>query len=123
LILVDTSVWIDHLRGSIAARALGELLEAGEVAVHAFVRGELALGELGRLRARVLADLAALPRASLVSDDEVLHMVDARRLRGTGIGWVDAHIAASALQDGARLWTFDRPLQRVAMQLRVAWRT
>ena len=122
MILVDTSVWIDYFRGVAAARALADLLEANEVSVHPFVRGELALGGLGRRRIGILDDLAVLPHASLVSDDEVLHMVDARRLMGSGIGWVDAHLVAAALHDGASLWTRDRALSRVAVRLRLVWR-
>ena len=121
MILVDTSVWIDYFRGATAAHALADLLEANDVSVHPFVRGELALGELGRRRVSILDDLALLPRASLLSDDEVLHMVDARRLMGSGIGWVDAHLVAAALHDRASLWTHDRALSRVAVRLRVAW--
>src|SRR5262249_56599459 len=95
--LVDTSVWLDHFRGVRAIRRLAELLDAGEVVIHPFVHGEIALGHLGRHRAQVLRDLTLLPSVALVPDPDVLHMVEARRLAGSGIGWVDAHLLAAAL--------------------------
>jgi predicted nucleic acid-binding protein len=118
--LVDTSVWIDHFRGAPASRGLAELLEAGEVVIHPFVRGEIALGHLGRRRAQVLRDLTLLPCVALVPDDDVLHMVEARRLAGSGIGWVDAHLLASALHAGGVLWTHDDRLSRVVSRLGIA---
>lgn len=120
MILVDTSVWIDYFRGATASRALAELLAAAEVVVHPFVHGEIALGHLGRRRAQILRDLAILPRASVVADDDVIQMVEAHRLAGSGIGWVDAHLVAAALHARAPLWTLDRGLSRVAARLRVS---
>jgi hypothetical protein len=81
--------------------------------------GEIALGRLGARREDVIRDLARLPRADLVPDDEVLAMVSARRLAGSGIGWVDAHLVASALVRRWHLWTFDRALLRVGSRLDV----
>jgi predicted nucleic acid-binding protein len=118
--LVDTSVWIDYFRGARGSRGLAELLEAAEVIVHPFVRGEITLGHLGRRRAQILRDLTLLPRATLVPDDDVLQMVQAHRLAGSGIGWVDAHLLASALDAGAALWTLDGRLSRVVSRLRIA---
>jgi predicted nucleic acid-binding protein len=77
------------------------------------VRAEVALGTL-RDRAEILGGLAILPAASVASTDEVLALIEARRLWGRGIGWVDAHLIASALLDGLALWTLDRPLVRAA---------
>ncbi|MBV8504455.1 MAG: type II toxin-antitoxin system VapC family toxin [Alphaproteobacteria bacterium] len=115
MILVDTSVWVDHLRAG--DRALGQLLDSGEVLGHCFVTGELALGNL-RERDLVLSALRELPQATVASDDEVLHFIDRRALFGFGIGYVDAHLlAAVQLTPGGRLWTRDKRLQAVATQL------
>jgi predicted nucleic acid-binding protein len=111
VILVDTSVWIDHLRGGDAA--LAELLEGGLVLSHPFVIGELALGAL-RQRDIVLDSLQALPRAVVASDGEVLGLIDRLNLHGQGIGYVDAHLLASVrLTAGASLWTRERRLAAV----------
>jgi hypothetical protein len=118
LILVDTSVWIDFFRGR--ASRLAQLLEAGEVASHPFVLGELALGSLGRRRAQVLADLGLLPATPVLAHSEVLELVERRQLAGRGIGWLDAHLLASALAAGFPLWTADRALQRCAALLGLA---
>ncbi len=115
MILVDTSVWIDFLRGGGAAAPLARSLADDEVWTHPFVIGELALGSLGRRRRRMLADLRLLPQVSVLSESEVHRLVEARSLAGTGIGWVDAHLLASALAAGVELWTLDRRLSRVAV--------
>jgi predicted nucleic acid-binding protein len=117
VILVDTSVWVDHLRrGSSRLRAL---LDAGEVVCHPMVIGEIALGQLSR-RGEVLALLAELPVAVDVGHAEVRHMVDAHALAGSGIGWVDAHLLASALLGVTPIWTLDRPLATLARRLGIA---
>ena len=120
MILADTSVWIEFLRRAPPRADLREALEAGEVATHPFVIGELALGSLGRRRAGILADLRLLPGLPVLGDEDVLSFVDARGLAGRGIGWVDVHLLASALLAGARLWTLDARLARVAVSLGVA---
>jgi predicted nucleic acid-binding protein len=118
VILVDTSVWIEHLRAG--DERLTALLDAGEVLAHPFVIGELALGNL-RGREAFLRDLRDLPRATVVADEEVLRFIERQGLFGRGIGYVDAHLlAASRLTAGARLWTRDQRLQAVAAELRVA---
>ncbi len=118
MILVDASVWIDHLRAG--DRALAALLEAGCVLIHPFVIGELALGNL-RQREIVLGALSDLPRASVATDVEVLHFIDRQGLFGCGVGYVDAHLLAAArLTAGVALWTNDRRLHGVAEQLRLA---
>jgi len=114
--LVDTSVWVDHLVGG--NPALAELLEAGEVETHPFVVGELALGNL-RWRDGILEYLEALPSVPRAEDAEVLHLVEDRGLAGSGLGWVDAHLLASALIGGTRLWTLDRALAAAADRLGV----
>ncbi len=114
-VLVDTSVWIDHLRRSDSE--LVGLLEAGSVLTHPFVIGEIALGNL-REPARILDALGELPRAVVATDEEVLGFISTHSLGGTGIGYVDAHIlAALRLTPGARLWTRDRRLSAVAQTL------
>jgi predicted nucleic acid-binding protein len=120
LILVDTSVWIEFLRRAPPRADLREVLELGEVVTHPFVIGELALGGLGRRRAQILSDLRLLPGLPAASDAEVLDLIDARALAGRGIGWVDAHLVASALLAAARLWTLDARLARVASAVGLA---
>ena len=118
MILVDTSVWIDHLRRH--NRVLAKLLHAGMVLTHPFVIGELALGNL-RQRKVVLDALADLPRANVATEPEVLHFIDQNALFGRGVGYVDAHLlAAVRLTPGAELWTNDKRLQKVAVQLALA---
>ena len=119
MILVDTSVWIEHLRRG--HTGLASLLDLGQVVVHPFVIGEIALGNLKR-RAEVLGLLAELPAAPVVPHEEVLEVVERRGLAGAGVGWADAHLLASALVGRSSLWTLDRRLGAVAARLDVAWR-
>ncbi len=111
MILVDTSVWIDHLRFGNAT--LVEMLEEERVLLHPFVIGEIACGNL-RNRARVLANLEALPVATSADHEEVVKLVEGHKLWGKGIGWIEAHLLASALVSGCRLWTLDKRLDRAA---------
>jgi predicted nucleic acid-binding protein len=118
VILADTSVWVDHLRAS--DKALVALLDAGMVLAHPFVIGELALGNL-RQREIVLEALADLPHASVATDAEVLHFIELHALLGRGIGYIDAHLlAAVQLTAGTELWTNDKRLHDVAVQLGLA---
>jgi hypothetical protein len=115
LILVDTSVWVDHLRRGDAG--LVDLLERSAVLMHPFVVGEMACGSL-RDRDSILELLQDLPAAGVASPDEVLTFIDSQVLYGKGIGYVDAHLLASvALTPGARLWTRDTKLRRAADSL------
>jgi predicted nucleic acid-binding protein len=115
LILVDTSVWIDHLRRT--EPALVNLLQMSETLTHPFIIGELALGSLRR-RAMILGDLSNLPRTTVANDDEVLHAIDRWKLFGSGVGYIDAHLlAATALTPGAFLWTRDKRLRVIAERL------
>lgn len=116
MILVDTSVWIEHFRAG--SERLKALLFDDQVLCHPFIVGELACGTL-RKRSEILTMLKALPQAHLVEHEEVLGFVEARRLYGCGIGWVDAHLLASTLLTGCLLWTFDKPLRRAAAALNV----
>ncbi len=115
MILVDTSVWIDHLRAG--DDALVALLDGSQVLMHPFVMGELACGNL-RNRDEVLGLLRDLPRVTVATEDEVLFFIERQRLMGRGIGYVDAHLlAAVALTGSARLWTRDKRLRVVSEQL------
>ncbi len=118
-VLVDTSVWVDHLRRHDAP--LAALLSAGEVITHPFVIGELACGNLRR-RDTLLALLQALPTATVASHEEALHLVSQARLHGKGLGWVDAHLLAAACLTTCRIWTRDKALAAAAAGLGVARR-
>jgi hypothetical protein len=111
MILVDTSVWIAYFR--IGGSKLGDLLNQALVMVHPFVMGELACGNL-KNRARILSDLEALPSAVSATREEVMRLVEVRKLWGLGIGWIDAHLLASALLSNCQLWTLDGKLVRAA---------
>ena len=118
MIVVDTSVWVTHLRSG--NKALAELLDAAMVLAHPFVIGELALGNL-RERGSILSYLEDLPRAAVATHAEVLHFIDRHALFARGIGYVDTHLlAAVQLTAGAALWTFDRRLGRAAEELGLA---
>ena len=119
MILVDTSVWIDHLRKGLPA--LAAALEEGRVMMHPFVLGELACGNL-RNREEVLQLLSDLPAAPTVTEREVLGFIDRRALMGRGIGYIDVHLLASAALAGAAgLWTRDKRLAAVAADLERAF--
>jgi len=111
MILVDTSVWIAHFRKG--GSGLAELLSEALVLVHPFVVDELACGDL-RNRARILSDLEALPSAVSATHQEVMRLIEDRKLWGLGIGWVDGHLLASALLSNCQLWTLDTRLVRAA---------
>jgi predicted nucleic acid-binding protein len=118
VILVDTSIWIDHLRRG--HPSLVTALELGRVLIHPFVVGELACGILNR-RAEILTLLRELPPAPVATDDEALEFIERRGLMGRGIGYVDIHLLASvALAGDARLWTRDKRLAAVASELALA---
>lgn len=121
MILVDTSVWIDHLR--IGDEKLASLLDSNLVLTHPFVVGELACGNL-RNRESMLGLLQALPQATVATDTEVLFFIERHVLMGQGIGYIDAHLLASAsLSNTARLWTRDTRLGKVAAEMGRAYET
>jgi predicted nucleic acid-binding protein len=118
MILVDTSIWIDHLHRP--EPNLSDLLEDMRVSVHPMIIGELALGSLPD-RANVLSWLGNLPSAPTVTHAEVLHFVEANALHGQGLSLVDAHLLAGLrLSDDTKLWTRDRHFRAAAERLGVA---
>jgi predicted nucleic acid-binding protein len=119
MILVDTSVWVDHLRANDAT--LVNLLGSNQVSIHPFVVGELACGNLSN-RTEILNLLQDLPQATVASDKEVLFLIEHHELMGRGIGYVDTHLlAAVTLSRPAVLWTRDRRLRAAAETLGVAY--
>ncbi len=121
MILVDTSIWIDHLRAG--DEHLAALLDKGQVLMHPLAIGELACGNLRR-REEVLGLLKDLPRAPVATDPEVLFFIERHRLMGKGIGYLDAHLlAATSLANPARLWTRDKRLRSMVVSLKLAYQT
>ena len=119
MILVDTSVWVDHLRSR--DPALAELLEQSRVIMHPMVLGELACGNLQNRR-QLLQLWQQLESLQVVSHDEALHFIEQNGLMGKGIGYFDVHLLASAaIAGGVKLWTRDKRLACIAAELRYAW--
>ncbi len=114
--LVDTSVWVDHLRAG--EPALAEMLEEGRVAIHPLIIEELACGRLSN-RDELIDLLESLPKAPSVSHSEFLEFIARHELHGAGLGAVDVHLLASARLDGLALWTRDAALSRAAKRLGV----
>ena len=110
MVLVDTSVWVSHLRSG--EPHLADSLEEGLVLMHPAVMGELACGNL-RNRNTFLNDLAELQKAVAATHEETLLLVESRKLWGRGIGWIDAHLLASSLLSGCFFWTLDERLKAV----------
>lgn len=120
-VLVDTSVWIRFLANRPPyARELDGLLSRDEVSRHDFVYGELLIGDRGGRKA-LLANYERIAQAPVVPHSEVVAFVHDRKLNGRGIGWIDAHLLASALVGRLRLWTADAPLAVVATELGIAY--
>ena len=118
MLLVDTSVWIDHLRKR--DDDLARLLGGNRVLSHPLIVGELAMGNI-QGREMVLSTLQDLPQAAVAEEKEVLHFVSAHKLFGLGLSYVDAHLlAAVQLTPGAFLWTRDKRLAKAAMDLSLA---
>ena len=114
MILVDTSVWIEHLRfGTVGLEAV---VDEGNIACHPFIIGELACGNL-KNRTEILTLLRNLPVAAVANDDEVMKFIEGRQLMGKGLGYIDIHLLMSALLTGIPLWTFDKRLHELATSL------
>ena len=116
MVLADTSIWIDHFRrGDVR---LAELLERGDVVMHPFIVGELLLGNVAK--AGIVDDLNILPKSIVASADEVLNFITDRKLPGSGIGYVDAHLLAAAALMPPTVWTRDKRLLAAAQSLSLA---
>ena len=119
MVLVDTSVWINHLRDG--DKHLEELLLNGKVMTHAHIIGELACGNI-RNRKEILSLIRALPLAPLIDFNEYLFFIEEHKLNGKGIGFVDIHLLASAKLDQVRLWTRDKRLHSAATDLGIIYK-
>ncbi|WP_137154102.1 type II toxin-antitoxin system VapC family toxin [Rhizobium sp. FKL33] len=119
MILLDTSVWVEHFRTQ--NTGVETLLLDGRVFMHDFVLGELALGGL-KTSTNTFRALEDLPRLPTIEPTTVLHAIYEHRLRGTGIGYVDAHLLIASVLHRARIWTFDRKLQSAASTLQVLFK-
>lgn len=114
MVLVDTSVWIEHFRhGNIG---LDSPLQEGQVVCHPFIVGELACGNI-RNRFKILSLLDTLPLAHHAEHEEVMHVIDKYQLMGKGLGYIDVHLIASAMLTNIPLWTFDKRLNSVSTKL------
>ena len=114
MILVDTSVWVSHLR--VGNANLLKLLNQGEAVCHSFIVGELACGNLAN-RSEILSLVQTLPMAIEAEHDEVLHFIDHNRLMGRGLGLIDVHLIASAQLSSIPIWTLDKKLEKVCAEL------
>ncbi len=119
MILVDTSIWVAHLRRG--SRQLEKLLMDAEVMCHPFIIGELACGNL-KNRNEIISLLKSLPIAPTIEFDEFLFFVDRNQLMGKGVGFVDIHLLASAQLTGVPLWTADKKLKSAAGQLELTFK-
>ncbi len=117
MVLVDTSVWIDHLRSGNAK--LAKLLDDGEAAIHPFIIGELACGNL-KNRKEIISLLHALPHADKADDDEVLFFIEKHNISGLGIGLIDIHLLASCKLNSGKILTKDKRLQTAAEKLKIS---
>ncbi len=119
MLLVDTSVWVRHLReGDLD---LEKLLNDGEVMCHPYIVGELACGNL-KNRNEVLSLLQLLPPATLANHEEILQFIEENQLMGKGLGYVDVHLAASAVLTGVPMWTHDRRLNETNEALGIKYK-
>lgn len=118
MILVDTSVWINHFR--FGEPKLVAALKENRVLMHPFVLGELACGNL-KNRKTTLATLEDLPKAPTATDPEALGMIEHRTLMGRGIGYIDVHLLTStSLAGDALIWTHDKRLAAAASELKLS---
>jgi len=118
VVLVDTSVWIKHLRTGLPE--LVDLLNSGRVLMHTMVIGELACGSL-KNRDEILELLKSLPRSQYASDNEVLHLIESRKLMSRGVGYIDMHLLAATLIGDDQLWTADTRLANIASSLKIGY--
>jgi predicted nucleic acid-binding protein len=114
MVLVDTSVWVEHLRSG--SNRLESLLTNGSVVCHLFIVGELACGNLSN-RVEILTLLQALPLANHADHEEVMHFIENYSLMGKGLGYIDMHLLVSAILTKVPLWTLDKKLKEVSSKL------
>jgi predicted nucleic acid-binding protein len=114
MVLVDTSVWVAHLRGG--DTGLKALLNEGHVVCHPFILGELACGNL-KNRSEILSLLSALPVVTYPEHEEVMQFIETNSLMGKGLGYIDMHLLASAILSKVPLWTLDKKLNQVSLKL------
>jgi len=114
MVLVDTSVWVSHLRKGNSN--LERLLNDCDVICHPFIIGELSCGNL-KNRSEILTLLQALPMATQVEHEEVMHFIENKQLMGKGIGYVDVHLIASAVLTDVPIWTLDKTLNEISTKL------
>jgi predicted nucleic acid-binding protein len=114
MVLVDTSVWVSHLRHG--NEGLQELLYDGEVVCHPFIVGELACGNL-KNRNEILTYLQSLPMTILAEDEEVLKFIENNQLMGKGLGYIDVHLIASAVLTNVLLWSLDKTLNKLTEKI------
>jgi len=118
MVLVDSSVWVEHLRsGNIG---LENLLNEGHVVSHLFIVGELACGNLSN-RSEILSLLHALPLATHAEHEEVMHFIENYSLMGKGLGYIDMHLIVSALLTKVPIWTLDKKLKEVSSKLEIEY--
>jgi len=118
MVLVDTSIWVEHLRAGHSG--LEALLEEGKVACHELIIGELACGSI-KNRREILPLLQALPRVVEAEHDEAMRFIDRHRLIGKGLGFIDVHLMVSALLSDTPLWTLDKALKAESSRLGIAF--
>lgn len=114
MILVDTSVWVNFIRSN--NLVLASLLEERQVSIHDFIIGELACGNLHN-RKEVIESLSSLPHLPLASHEEVLYLIDSKKLIGKGLSYVDFHLIASALLTEVPIWTIDQRFNQIIGEL------
>jgi predicted nucleic acid-binding protein len=114
MVLVDTSIWINHFNKSSAG--LISLLNSAKVCIHPFIIGELACGNISN-RTEILQLLKALPAVDQALDEEVFALVENKKLYGIGLGFIDVHLLASALINNVKIWTADKALNNAAVNL------
>ena len=114
MILVDTSIWINHFNKSNSG--LIELLNSAQVCIHPFIIGELACGNISN-RIEILSLLKSLPLVDTVLDDEIFTFIENKKLFGIGLGFIDVHLLASVLIHNVKIWTGDKSLSKAALNL------
>ena len=120
MVLVDTSIWIDHFKNG--NNQLIKLLDNGEVFCHPLIIGELACGNISN-RSEIISLLQSLPMLDVVGQEELLFFIEKNQIMGTGLGFVDAHLIATAILAGIPLWTEDKKLKQVCSLLSIDFRT